>query len=160
MDIVTRSDRPITTLDVGRRPSRVLSGHSFITAWIYLQLQHVQAVHAIRRRQWRATRFAQHTETHRLLPSRQSSYRVNHSTETAAVSTHNNIVSAIDDGKVSLLVLLNLSAAFDTVNHDTLIQMLEDSFRVNGAALGWFKSFLTDRTQTFQVVRKHQAHIM
>ena len=98
-----------------------------------------------------ATRFVQHSETHHLLPSRQSSYRVNHSTETAAVSSHNNIVRAIDDGKVSLMVLLDLSAAFDTVNHDTLIQVLEDRFRVNGATLEWFKSYLTDRTQTFQV---------
>ena len=66
------------------------------------------------------------------------------------MSVHNNIVRAIDDGKVSLMVLLDLSAAFDTVNHDTLIQVLEDPFRVNGAALEWFK-YLTDRTQTFQV---------
>src|SRR5208282_5231603 len=71
-----------------------------------------------------ATRFVQHSETHHLLPSRQSSYRVNHSTKTAAVSAHNNIVRAIDDGQVSLMVLLDLSAAFDTVDHDTLIQVL------------------------------------
>ena len=47
------------------------------------------------------------------------------------------------------MVLLDLSAAFDTVDHDTLIQVLLDRFRVDGAALEWFKSYLTDRTQTF-----------
>src|SRR5664279_693829 len=98
-----------------------------------------------------ATRCVQHDETHRLLPSRQSSYRANHSTETAVVSVHNNIVRAIDDGKVSLLVLLDLNAAFDTVNHDILLRILENRFSLCGVALEWFKSYLADRTQTFQV---------
>src|SRR5664279_3656978 len=98
-----------------------------------------------------ATRFVQHARAHRLLPSRQSSYRANHSTETAVVSVHNNIVRAIDDGKVSLLVLLDLSAAFDTVNHDILFRVLENRFSLSGVALEWFKSYLADRTQTFQV---------
>ena len=58
---------------------------------------------------------------------------------------------AIDDGKVCALVLLDLSAAFDTVDHAILLRILEHRFGVKSEALNWFKSYLADRTQTFQV---------
>ena len=59
-----------------------------------------------------------------LLPTRQSAYRPYHSTETAVLSVHNDLVYAIDNRYVSLLVLLDLSAAFDTVDHDILLSIL------------------------------------
>ena len=50
---------------------------------------------------------------------------------------------------MTALVLLNLSAAFDTVDHELLIEVLRKRFTIDGAALNWFKSYLDDRTQTF-----------
>jgi len=58
-----------------------------------------------------------HMSTFNLLPAEQSAYRSFQTTESTLLSIHNNLVCAIDSGKVSLLVLLDLSAAFDTVDH-------------------------------------------
>ena len=72
-----------------------------------------------------------------------------HSTETAVLSVHNDVVRSIDNGQVSLLVLLDLSAAFDTVDHQILLSVLSDRFAVANNALALFTSYLTDRTQQF-----------
>ena len=61
-----------------------------------------------------------HFKSQQLLPSRQSAYRARHSTDTAIIAVHDEIVKAIDVGEVCALVLLDLSAAFDTVDHQTL----------------------------------------
>ena len=57
----------------------------------------------------------------------------------------NDIRLNTDAGKVSVLVLLDLSAAFDTVEHAILLQRLEDWVGISGSALNWFKSYLKDR---------------
>ena len=64
---------------------------------------------------------------------------------------HNDIVHAVDQTCIVALVLLGLSAAFDTVDHATLLSVLQTRFGVDGVALTWFKSNLSDRFQTFQV---------
>ena len=69
------------------------------------------------------TRFAEHSSTNKLLPVQQSAYRPYHSTETVIVSVYNDLVRTIDNGNVSLLVLLDLSAAFDTVDHSILLSV-------------------------------------
>ena len=71
-----------------------------------------------------ANRFTSHVNLHTLLPAQQSTYRPFHSTETAVLSVHNDLVYAVDDCRVSQLVLLDLSAAFDTVDHQVLLCML------------------------------------
>ena len=96
-------------------------------------------------------RLSAHMDTHTLLPSTQSAYRNNHSTETALVRIHNDIVSAIDHGQVAALVLLDLSAAFDTVDHSVLINVLEHRFGVTGDALNCMKSYLENRSQIIQL---------
>ena len=94
-------------------------------------------------------RFSEHTESQHLLPSHQSAYRVNHSTETAVIAIHDSIVRAIDSGEVCALVLLDLSSAFDTVDHETLLRVLTHRFGVTGLALTWFSSYLSGRSQVF-----------
>jgi len=82
-----------------------------------------------------------------LLPCHQSAYRKKHSTETAMLRVWSDVLMAADILQVTLLCLLDLSAAFDCVDHDLLLHRLQLSFGPRGVALEWIRSFLTDRTQ-------------
>ena len=86
-----------------------------------------------------------------LFPSTQSAYRLGHSTETALVRVMNDLLRAMDGGKLSLLTLLDLSAAFDTIDHKILLDRLQLSFGISGSALNWFQSYLHDRSQTVSI---------
>ena len=91
--------------------------------------------------------FNSHAGLFKLLPARQSAYRRFHSIETAVAIVHNNIVREMDSSQVSALVLLDLSAAFSTVDYGTLLEVLSFRFGITGSILEWFKSYLTGRTQ-------------
>ena len=82
-----------------------------------------------------------------LLPPFQSGFRPGHSTETAVLHVLSDLLSAADRGDFAALTLLDLSAAFDTVDHEILLQRLQSSFGINEVALKWFNSFLAGRTQ-------------
>ena len=75
-------------------------------------------------------RFNLYSSLYHLLPVHQSTYGPNHSTETAIAFVHNDIVRAIDNGEVLLLILLDLSSAFDTVDHPILLEVLDEHFSV------------------------------
>ena len=81
----------------------------------------------------------------------QSGFRPHHSTETALIKVTNDIRLNTDRNKVTVLVLLDLSAAFDTVDHVILLQRLEDWVGISGPALKWFKSNLEDRKYFVQI---------
>ena len=83
-----------------------------------------------------------------LLPNLQSAYRKNHSTETAVLKVISDILLAADSGQITLLCMLDMSAAFDTVDHEILLDRLEQSFGIHGRVLSWIKSFLHGRTQS------------
>jgi len=72
-----------------------------------------------------------------------------YSTETTVIAAHDSIVRTIDSGDVCALALLDLSSAFDTVDHETLMHVLQQRVGVEGPALTWFGSYLSDRTQAF-----------
>lgn len=98
-----------------------------------------------------ASRFTAHAENNKLFPIRQSAYRRHHSTESAVVSVMNDIIRAIDNGEVAAMVLLDLSAAFDTVDHKTLMDVMQQRFAISNIPLMWFSSYLTNRTQSVSV---------
>ena len=99
-----------------------------------------------------ATRFNEHVDAHDLLLLCQSAYRAHHSSETAVTDIHNRLVRNVDHGDhVSALVLLDLSSAFDTVDHAILLDVLEKRFGIGGTVLKWYRSYLSNRMQTFQV---------
>ena len=83
-------------------------------------------------------------ETNNLLNPNQYAYRPKSSTEHALLNITDKIYTAIDKGYISLLVLLDLSKAFDSVNHDKLIRKLQNLH----IETTWFKSYLSERTQS------------
>ena len=89
-----------------------------------------------------------HLKRQDLMPVLQSAYRPGHSTESCILKVVSDILDAADSGQVSLIGLLDLSAAFDTVDHDILLRRMELSFGITGAALNWIRSFLSERTQS------------
>ena len=82
-----------------------------------------------------------------LFPEFQSAYSKSHSTETVLVKIVNDILLDMSRQHVSLLVLLDLSALFDTVDHTILLRRLETSFGVTGDALKWIAPYLSARYQ-------------
>eukprot|EP00745_Piridium_sociabile_P027300 TRINITY_DN439_c0_g1_i27.p1 TRINITY_DN439_c0_g1~~TRINITY_DN439_c0_g1_i27.p1 ORF type:complete len:1128 (+),score=135.82 TRINITY_DN439_c0_g1_i27:139-3522(+) len=92
-----------------------------------------------------------HISSNGLMDPFQSAYRMCHSTETALLRILNDLLLALDDGKVSMLALLDLSSAFDTIDHDTLIDRLRVVFGIDGTVLSWFRSYLSERSQTVSV---------
>ncbi|KXJ15782.1 RNA-directed DNA polymerase from mobile element jockey [Exaiptasia diaphana] len=86
-----------------------------------------------------------------LFSSMQSAYRQNFSTETALLRVQNDILMALDRGDEVLLILLDYSSAFDTIDHSTLLWRLENRFGVKGVALSWFRSYLEGRYQFVSV---------
>ena len=85
------------------------------------------------------------------------SYRQFHSTETALLKVQNDILLNIDQQEVTLLVL-DLSAAFDTIDHEILIDTLESEFGVIGNALKWIKSFLSHRKQRIKIKQEFSTN--
>jgi hypothetical protein len=94
-----------------------------------------------------ASRLDQHLNTNELNDHAQSAYRAGHLTETALLRVHHDIVSALDENSCVALVMLDLSAAFDVIDHDILIGRMEHSYGISGSALAWFGSYLSGRTQ-------------
>ena len=93
-------------------------------------------------------------EKYGLYPVLQSAYRKYHSTEIAPLKVHNDILMNMDSQRLTLLVLLDQSAAFDTVDHDVLLNRLSTSFGVRGSALHWFPSYLSNRSQSVSFDQK------
>ena len=75
----------------------------------------------------------------------QSAYRVGHGVETALNHVYSSIYEELDRGNEVLVVLLDLSAAFDTIDHNLIIKTLQNTFYINGKILDWIKSYLENR---------------
>ena len=95
-----------------------------------------------------ATQTYNYLEAHNLMPTMQSAYRKHHSTETTLLRVTNDILRAIDRRQDVVLVLLDLSAAFDTIDHTILMERLESYFGFSKQTLSWFRSYLENRRQS------------
>ena len=89
-----------------------------------------------------------HLQSNGLVHPLQSAYRAGHSTETALTKVLNDLLTAYDNKHVSVLALLDLSAAFDTIDHQILLDRLQTFYGVSGRALSWISSYLIGRRQT------------
>ena len=88
------------------------------------------------------TRFNKHRDEYQLMPGYQLAYRKNFSCETAIVKITNDILWSMESKKITSLTCIDLSAAFDNVDHGILLNVLKNKFGISGNALSWFKSYL------------------
>ena len=98
-----------------------------------------------------ASRLHSHINTNNLTNKHQSAYKQFHSTESALLKVENDILLNMDKGHATAVILLDLSAAFDTIDHSILFDRLLSWYGITGLALGWFKSYLGDRYQQIKL---------
>jgi hypothetical protein len=89
----------------------------------------------------------------------QSAYRQGHSTETALLCTLNDVFHAANDTQFTVVIGLDISAAFDTIDHGILIDRLQEEYGISSVALRWLGSYLRDRKQ-FVKIGRHSSSIM
>ena len=88
-----------------------------------------------------------HLQENSLCNPFQSAYHTRHSTKTALLCVVNDLLNAMDEDKISVLLLLDLSAAFDTIDHQILLSCLKTVFGIRSTVLQWFQPYLLDRNQ-------------
>jgi retron-type reverse transcriptase len=81
----------------------------------------------------------------------EKAYRKYHSTETAFLKVHDDVWSALDEDYTVVLIMLDLSAAFDTINHGVLFALLQERYSVRGQVLAWIQSYLSSQSWTVVV---------
>ena len=106
-----------------------------------------------------ALQLNEHLNKNDLFEQHQSAYRKCHNTETALVKITNDLLLSADNKDVSILVLLDLSAAFDTIDHCILIDRLRDCFGLDGTVLNWLKSYLTERKQCVKIDQNFSSEL-
>ena len=96
------------------------------------------------------SRLLYHMQMYNIIPSVQSGYRPNHSTNTALLKVINDCVEAMDKGRVTTLIALDYSKAFDTINHDLLLAKL-NYYGCSNLVVNWFRSYLKCRKQIVKI---------
>ena len=98
-----------------------------------------------------ARQLTSHINNIKLDNPHQSAYKPGHSTETALLSIKNEVHLSLARGEPTALVLLDLSAAFDTIDHNILLGYLKSWFGLGGTVLRWFASYLRNRCQAIKI---------
>ena len=93
-----------------------------------------------------AAQLQEHVQRHSLFETFQSGFRTAHSTETALLRVTNDLLISVDSGSPSLLILLDLSAAFETVDHHILVSRLCTDIGLRHSTLDW-TSYLAGRME-------------
>ena len=94
-----------------------------------------------------ALRIMTHVSDQQMVECFQSAYRKNHSTETALLYVTSTIKTAMDKKQGTILLLVDFSSVFDTINHNILIRRLRLRYGFVGKALDWVISYLKEKTQ-------------
>ena len=95
-----------------------------------------------------ADRLNTHLCNESLTDTFQSAYKRNHSTETALLCVVNEIRTALDRRQGTVIAMIDLGAAFDTIDHGILLTRLQQRYGIDGVALRWMRSYLSERTQS------------
>ena len=99
------------------------------------------------------SRFCSHLDSFPSLSLFQSAYRKFYSTETALIRIHNDLCRAMNLQRISALILLDLSAAFDTIDHNILLSRLNSCFGISNTAQSLLASYLSQRSQSVAIVK-------
>ena len=92
-----------------------------------------------------------HLYINRIIPDHQHGFRPNHSTTTCTISIADAIAQNTDKGRISALVALDFSKAFDTINHKKLLNILRTDALLSENSANWMESYLSQRTQSVRV---------
>ena len=79
--------------------------------------------------------FNQHCDEHQLLPDCQSAYRQGYSTKTSLIKVMNDVLWGIDRKEIIVVIILDKSAAFDTIDHDLLLVILQNRYNTTDSTL-------------------------
>ena len=99
--------------------------------------------------------FTKHCNRNSLLSEYQSAYRKNHTCETSLIKLVNDILWGMEEQLVTAVVILDLSSAFHTVDHDLLLEVLEKWFGITGSARLWYQNYLNPRKFKVAVGQKN-----
>ena len=97
------------------------------------------------------TQIKEYMQEHNLFSVNQSAYRKFHSTETALLCVTNDLLLVLDKGHEAVLVLLDYSCAFDTINHSMLFERFKRTYGICGTVLKWCVSYLDSRKQAIVI---------
>ena len=104
-----------------------------------------------------STQLREHIELHQLANPLQSAYRKKHSTEAALLKVQSDISAALDNSDMVILVMLDLSTAFETLDHSIMLSRLCDMYGIQGDALEWVRSYLDLRSQCVKLLGTESA---
>ena len=96
-------------------------------------------------------RLTEHRTMNGLREEYQSAYKTRHSTETALLRVKHDIAGVLDRNLAMMFVMLDLSSAFDTIDHAYLLTFPQDEYGVRRTALAWFRTYMEDRTYRVQI---------
>ena len=86
-------------------------------------------------------------------------YKKNHNTETMMLGLTDEVLRGFDENQATIVIFLDLSAAFDTIDPEKLLQIMKDELGITGVALEWFRSFLTGRTQRVKINNEYSDSV-
>ena len=104
-------------------------------------------------------RLNSHLKTNGLQNDKQFAYKKHHNTETMMVGLVDEALEGFEEGRCTVIVFLDLSAAFDTIDHEKLLTLLSEEIGISGTALQWFRSFITGRSQQVRI-DNHYSEIL